>query len=62
VTINPILGSAVEPEVPRRREARAAALGAGVRWIAIGRHVHRFPKLHEWEAGTAEPTFKQLKQ
>jgi Zn-dependent peptidase ImmA (M78 family) len=22
--------------------------------------MHRFPKLHEWEAGTAQPTFKQM--
>jgi Zn-dependent peptidase ImmA (M78 family) len=44
----------VKPELLRWARERA---GAGLDDLA-----HRFPKLREWESGTAQPTFKQLEQ
>jgi Zn-dependent peptidase ImmA (M78 family) len=44
----------VKPELLRWARERAA--------LEPEQLAHRFPKLREWEAGTAQPTFKQLEQ
>jgi Zn-dependent peptidase ImmA (M78 family) len=44
----------VKPELLRWARERAR--------FSIDDLLHRFPKLREWEAGTTQPTFKQLEQ